>query len=128
MRKESISEMIDKRISESLSSGYSFDWIKQDLQSRIDKMVAFIHDQKIDIETVIGLDLDILTGSDFTDEKISVTRVKYTIFYIKHSNKRLKQLNWVESKIKEFPNLTRSQIFKMIKLKEKLSEDNALPF
>jgi len=60
MRKESIIEMIDKRIVDNFVNGYSQDWIIDDLNSRIGKMTDFVKLQNIDVNT----DWDKLTDED----------------------------------------------------------------
>lgn len=126
MRKESIIEMIDKRIIEELIKGLSLQSIRQEIENRINNMSSVIKSQNIDLDKIIDIDFDQLSGADFSDEKVSVTRVKYTAFYIKHSRKRLTDLDWIESKGKRrFPQLSKSQVFKLIKLKEKISKENS---
>ena len=130
MRKESIIEMIDKRIIENFVNGYSPEFITSDLKSKTEKMSDFITNQGIDIEKFIDLDFEVLTDDDFTKEKLPMTRTKYTVYYVKHSRKRINDINWVVENSKKFPHLSKSQVFKLIKLKEKLSRENAtdLPF
>ncbi len=130
MRKESIIEMIDKRIIENFVNGYSPEFIITDIQSKTDKMSDFITNQGIDLEKFIDMDFDVLTDDDFSKDKLPMTRTKYTVYYVKQSRKRIKDINWIIENCKRFPHLSKSQVFRLIKLREKLSRENAieLPF
>jgi hypothetical protein len=48
--------------------------------------------------------------------------------YIKVCAQRVKDLDWLIKNKYKFPKIPNSQVFKLIKLKEKLSIENALPF
>ena len=122
MRKESIIEMIDKRIIESYVQGIATSSIIEDMNTRIKNMSTVIKME--------GLDLSILVQKEFDEldnENIKV-RAKYSVFYIKHSTQRIKDLNWLDSKKKTFFSYSNSQIFKLIKLKEKLLVTHSMPF
>lgn len=122
MRKESIIEMIDKRIIESYVQGIATSSIIEDMNTRIKNMSTVIKME--------GLDLSILVQKEFDEldnENIKV-RAKYSVFYIKHSTQRIKDLNWLDSKKKTFFSYSNSQIFKLIKLKEKLLLTHSMPF
>lgn len=122
MRKESIIEMIDNRIIESYIKGFKSNSIIEDINTRINNMSTVIKMEGLDISNFINLDFDIL---DATDIKV---RAKYSIFYINHSMRRIKDINWLDSKKKDFSKYSNSQIFRLIKLKDKLSIENSLPF
>lgn len=128
MRKENIIEMIDKRILDNLSTGYSVDFIIGDIKEKNSKMLEVITSQNLDFDKLADIDFDVLSGADFSDAKVSVTRTKYTVFYIKHSRKRIDDLLWIQKNKHKFSQLSRSQVFKLIKLKEKLMTKSDLPF
>ena len=121
MRKESIMEMIDKRIIESYVNGFTSLSIIEDIATRVANMSRVIKDEGFDVDDFIDLEFEELESEDFQKEKLPKTRVKYTIFYIKHSKKRIDAIIWLDSKKKSFHRFSNSQIFKLIKLKEKLS-------
>ena len=121
MRKESIMEMIDKRIIESYVNGFTSLSIIEDIATRVANMSRVIKDEGFDVDDFIDLEFEELESEDFQKEKLTKTRVKYTIFYIKHSKKRIDDIIWLDSKKKSFQRFSNSQIFKLIKLKEKLS-------
>lgn len=122
MRKESIIEMIDKRIIESYVQGLATSSIIGDMNTRIKNMSTVIQMEGLDLSTLIQKEFDELDNEDIK------VRAKYSVFYIKHSSKRIKDLNWLDSKKKEFFSYSNSQIFKLIKLKEKLLVTNSMPF
>jgi hypothetical protein len=120
MRKESITNMIDKKIISSLVEGHAIRVIQEDLIDRMNKFCSNIkEDRSVDL-------LKLLTIED--TESITHSKTKYQIIYIKECQKRVKDLGWLTSNKHRFPNLSNSQVFNLIKLKEKLSEENALPF
>ena len=121
MRKESIMEMIDKRIIESYVNGFTSLSIIEDIATRVANMSRVIKDEGFDVDDFIDLEFEELESEDFQKEKLPKTRVKYTIFYIKHSKKRIDDIIWLDSKKESFQRFSNSQIFKLIKLKEKLS-------
>lgn len=127
MKKENIVEMIDKRIIQSFVDGNSYQVVLDELNTRAKNMIDVIESQKLDLNKLLDIEFDQLSAADFSDEKISVTRIKYTTFYIKHSLKRIEDLKWVEKNKPLFPHLSKSQVFKLLKFKEKLQEDS-LPF
>ena len=116
--------MIDKRIIESFVNGYSQEWIIEDLNSRINKMTDFVKLQNIDVNT----DWNKLTDEDFSSKNLPKTRIKYTVFYINHSKKRIDDINWIMSKRNTFNELSKSQLFKLVKFKEKVLDRTELPF
>jgi hypothetical protein len=122
MRKESIIEMIDKRIIDSYVQGISTSSIIEDMNTRIKNMSSVIKMEGLDLSILIQKEFDELDNEDIK------VRAKYSVFYIKHSSKRIKDLNWLNSKKKEFFSYSNSQIFKLIKLKEKLLVTHTLPF
>ena len=96
-------------------------------------------------EVGYGLDIDISNvpygtslsiREDFTLEKILTTdwetvgpvRAKYSVFYVQHTHKRIKDLDWLLLNKSKFKKYSNSQVFNLIKLKEKLSIDNSCPF
>jgi hypothetical protein len=122
MRKESIIEMIDKRIIDSYVQGISTSSIIEDMNTRIKNMSSVIKMEGLDLSILIQKEFDELDNEDIK------VRAKYSVFYIKHSSKRIKDLNWLNSKKKDFFSYSNSQIFKLIKLKEKLLVTHTLPF
>ena len=55
------------------------------------------------------------------DNVVGETRLRYVAYYIKHSKQRIVDLEWLVSNKYKFKQYSNSQIFNLIKLKEKLS-------
>ena len=122
MKKESIVNMIDKRIISSMAEGHAIRSIQNDLDEKMHKFAGNIRENNKNIDPLKLLAMN--------EENITPTKVRYQIIYIKECQRRIKDLDWlVENKYK-FPKLSNSQVFNLIKLKEKLSFENAvlMPF
>jgi hypothetical protein len=116
MNRETIVNMIDKKIFISLADGHSILYIKNDICARVDKFLKEI--KNLDNgEVLLGLDIN----------SIQPSRAKYQIIYIKESLKRIEDLDWMyrNTKLNRYSN---SEILNLILLKEKLSKENSLPF
>jgi hypothetical protein len=120
MNKQRIADMVDRNIITSLGEGHAIQYIKEELGQKMNKYVENIrqYDKSVDVLKLLLSD----------PETITPTRTRYQIMYINQCKQRVKDLDWVAKNKSKFPKLSRSQVFKMIKLKEKLSEENALPF
>jgi hypothetical protein len=117
MNRETIVNMIDKKIFISLADGHSILYIKNDICARVDKFLKEI--KNLDNgEVLLGLDIN----------SIQPSRAKYQIIYIKESLKRIEDLDWMIKNKHKFSKLSDYQIFNLLKLKERLSEENSVPF
>lgn len=118
MNKDRIAEMIDKNILISLTDGHAIQYIREELGQKMNKFVNSIKDadKKADILELLMMD----------PENITPTRTRYQVLYIKHCGQRIKDLDWLLKNRDKFPRLSRSQVFKLVKLKEKLSKENAI--
>lgn len=116
----SVFNMIDKKIVENFAEGHDIKFIKNYLIDKMNRFRDNIHraDSKVDILKLLTMET----------ETIYPTRTKYQVIYIKVCEQRLKDLDWLIMNKYRFPGKSNSQVFKLIKLKEKLSEENALPF
>lgn len=104
---------VDRRIYQSMIDGFSIMSIKQDIETRYTNM-----------STVLSKDMPIgefeeLLKGDL--EKIESSRIKYTAFYVRHARKRLSDLDWLVTNKSRFPKYSTSQIFNLIRLRDKLS-------
>jgi hypothetical protein len=113
MKRESVTSFIDRRILQNMQDGFPINIIKKDLDVRYKNMSrGILNDMTVDeFEEVLLSDLETIQNS----------RVKYTSFYVSHARKRMADLDWITSKKDKFPTLSTSQIFNLIKLKEKLA-------
>ena len=120
MNKERIAEMIDRNIVTKLSEGHAIPIVKDELSQKMNKFASNVK------ESDKNIDLYKLLISD--PNTITPTKTRYQIIYINHCAQRIKDLDWVSKNKINYPLLSRSQVFKLLKLKEKLSVENALPF
>lgn len=112
MKKSSVSDFLDRRIRQSMVDGFPIACIKQDIETRYKNMSKSLSKDltEFQFEELLKGDLD----------NIKSSRVKYTAFYVFHARKRIEDLNWMLIYKSRFPKLSNSQIFNLIKLKEKL--------
>lgn len=113
MKKESVMAFVDRRVYDSMVEGFPIACIKKDIETRSMNMSRglFIKDITPDeFEELLKTDL----------EKIQSSRIKYTAFYVQHARKRIVDLDWILANKSKFPRLSTSQVFNLIKLKEKL--------
>ena len=119
MQKESIHLSIDNNIIKSLKEGYAVNSVQKELATKVNNFTnTLLKDPSIDLESLLKIEF----------EQIYPIRTRYGVTYIKHCLKRIKDLDWVISKRGTFLKLSASQVFKLLKLKEKLSKENSLPF
>ena len=117
MDKERINSMVDKRIAESFRSGDAIGVVQADLRLRIKNFtITVTKDHKLE---------DLM---DLSWDQIPTLRIRYGTFYIKHAMKRIEDLDWMSKNKRKLSRYSNSEILKLIQLKEKLSEENALPF
>jgi hypothetical protein len=119
MKKESVMNFVDRRIYQNMIDGFPILSIKQDIEIRYKNMSKSILK---DVMTQEAFD-ELLKGDL---EKIETSRVKYVAFYVCHAKQRLKDLDWIVANKKKFPQFSTSQIFNLIKLKEKLQPKTEL--
>lgn len=122
MKTESVFNMIDKKIIEHLVEGHAIRFIQQDLTDKMNRFCDNIRqaDSKADVVKLLSMET----------ETIYPSKTKYQVMYIKVCAQRVKDLDWLIKNKHKFPGRSNSQVFKLIKLKEKLSKENAvlLPF
>lgn len=113
MRKESIAFLIDKTINQSYMDGFSHSSVIAILNTKMTNLRSVLVKEKPDIKIE-----DLMDVEDW--DSISPVRAKYTVFYVQHSTKRIEDIRWIEKNKCKFNKLSNSQIFNLIKLKEKL--------
>ena len=114
MRKESISFLIDKSISEAYINGFSHLSIIALLFTKMTNLKNVLHKEKPEIILE-----DLALVEDWTS--ITPIRARYTVFYVEHCNKRVDDVRWIEKNKYKFTKFSNSQIFNLVKLKEKLT-------
>jgi hypothetical protein len=119
MKTESVFNMIDKKIIENLVEGHAITFIQKDLNDKMNRFCDNIRqaDSKVDVLKLLMMET----------ETIYPVKTKYQVMYIKVCAKRIKDLDWLIKNKYKFPGRSNSQIFKLIKLKEKLSLESPIP-
>ena len=113
MSPEKILQMVDRTIIQSFKGGKNIIDIKDQLKTRCGNfMKVLLKDETINIDEVMITEW----------EKLSSSRIKYGVFYIKNCNKRIDDLDWVLTNKDRFTGRNEEQIFGLIKLKDKLSK------
>lgn len=120
MKKEQIINMIDKKITQSFSEGLVVSVIQEELIKKKENFIKVVQNHKEDFT------LEKILTSDW--ETVGPVRAKYSVFYVQHTHKRIKDLDWLLLNKSKFKKYSNSQVFNLIKLKEKLSIDNSCPF
>jgi hypothetical protein len=120
MKKERIIDMIDNKIVLAFTEGLAISVIKKDLSEKEEKFTKLVQTNSNNSD----MTLKEILSSDW--ESADKVKTKYSIFYVQHVNKRIKDLNWLELNKYKFRKYSNSQVFNLIKLKEKLSLDNSL--
>ena len=110
--------MIDKKIIEHLVDGHAIAFVQKDLNDKMNKFCDSIRqsDSKADLLKLLTMETDQITPS----------KTKWQVIYIKVCSQRIKDLDWLMKNRYKFPGRSNSQVFKLIKLKEKLSKENAV--
>lgn len=118
MKTESVFNMIDKKIIEHLVEGHAIRFIQQDLNDKMNKFCENIRqaDSKADVLKLLTMETETITPS----------KTKWQVMYIKVCSQRVKDLDWLIKNKHKFPGRSNSQVFKLIKLKERLSEEKAV--
>lgn len=120
MKRENILNMVDRKIVESLVEGHAIRYIQNELNQKMNTFASKIKESDKSIDLVKLLTVE--------PETITPSKVKWQVMYIKGCSKRVKDLDWLIKNKHKFPGLSNSQVFNLIKLKDRLSEENALPF
>jgi hypothetical protein len=120
MKQEAIHEAVDRYIIKSLNDDWIISYMQLNLNFKIKNFTRVLTKDSVDIDKMLELNFD----------DISPIRTRYGVTYIKHCKKRIKDLDWIRDNKFKFKGLSNTQIFKLIKLKEKLSFENSysLPF
>lgn len=115
-----VANLVDKNITQKLNELCILDLVSE-LSERVQKFKGIIKANypEIDVKAV-------LERKDYA--LIEASRLRYNVMYIHHCNKRIKDLRWMVQTRYRFYNYKNTQIFNLIKLKEKLSVENSLPF
>lgn len=113
MTKERINDMVDKRIIDAFNEGLSIGAVKSDLKVRINNFTMTIVKD--------GIKVSDLYNKEFLE--VEPLRHRYGITYIKHCEKRINDLNWINERRGSFKDQSNSKMFNLIKFKDKISSN-----
>lgn len=108
MRVQGITDFIDNKISKSMIDGYALLAIIDDFTKKIENF------KKRDNFVPVSKEALINNWDSFK------SREKYTTLYILHSRERIKDIMWIQENKPKFPGLSNSQLFNLVKLRNKL--------
>lgn len=119
MKRDSVIAFLDRRITSDMVEGKALLSIKDDLCIRVRNMKTSISNEK---DKILHLEnISINEVIDNIDEYEVPLRMKYLSFYVSHAQKRATDMDWIMRNKKKFSKFSNSEIFNLIKLKEKLS-------
>lgn len=126
-KRDSVKSIVDRSLVDLLKTGTGFLDVKENLRSRSLKIKAnMVRDMKL-CKQLKDKDPDVILYNEDIWPMIESSRIKYNIFYITHCLKRMEDIDWIVKNRLKFHEYDRLQIFNLIKLKEKLSLENAEP-
>jgi hypothetical protein len=126
-KRDSVKSIVDRSFEDLLKEGMGFLEIKENLKLRSLKIKSnMIRDMKLCAD-LKDKDPDVILNNEEFWPMIESSRIKYNIFYINHCNKRIDDINWIIKNRLKFSEYDSLQVFNLIKLKEKLSLENAEP-
>ena len=109
MRKEQIENMIDRKIETAFSTGSTIFSIVKELRERSKNIAKVLDKDGISYEEASKLDWD----------KIEKARVKYAVYYVKYTKKRISDMKWI-SKKKGVISINYYTVWRHLKLRELL--------
>jgi hypothetical protein len=117
MNKERVRNIIDNRIISLFQEGVAISSAIDEIRNRSEKFFNILEKEDVNIFQAIT-----------EPETISSTRQRYAAFYITEASRRIEDLNWMYKNKNKFRHLENSKFFKLLQFRDKISEENALPF
>jgi hypothetical protein len=111
MEKKQIENVIDLKIENSYKEGHGHMSIVSQLETSRRNIRNVVERDGLSIEGLESLEW----------ESIHPTRLRYYAHYIAHCECRIRDIEWIKSKKSEFPLYENSKIFRMLKLRDRLS-------
>jgi hypothetical protein len=125
--KISVMNIIDNSLIDLLKKGSGFVDTRENLTKRTVRLKESLEKDMKACELLKNVDPDILLYTPDFWKNVESSRVKYHIYYISHCLKRIEDINWCLKNRLRFYKYSKLQLFNLIKLKEKLSIENAKP-
>lgn len=120
IKKESIKNIIDKNIVDLINAGNGFKYLKDNLEYRSSRIRKKFYKDIISCSDVCDMDPDMLLYNEYYWDMITSSRIRYSIYYITHCEKRIEGINWIINNRLKLSEYSRIQLFNLIKLKELL--------
>jgi hypothetical protein len=125
MIKSKVEHMIDNEILGHFERGAALVTIISELQRKTSQIKDIIDRDKIDISPIYPA---LVTDVNIDELPDVPKRLQYFFHVITHSLKRIEDIKWIILNKKRFPLISNSEVFKLLKLRDKLSKEKALPF
>lgn len=107
---EQILKMVDRCISQSFEKGNNITDIQIELETKKVKFKSILDRDMCNVEEILSADWDDIKSS----------KARYGSFYIRNCSKRIEDLDWIIKNKNKFNRYSYSEIFQLIKFKEKL--------
>lgn len=120
IKRESIKNIIDKNIVDLINAGNGFKYLKDNLEYRSSRIRKKFYKDIISCSDVCDMDPDMLLYNEYYWDMITSSRIRYSIYYITHCEKRIEGINWIINNRLKLSEYSRIQLFNLIKLKELL--------
>lgn len=125
MIKSKVEYMIDNEILGHFERGLALVTIISELQRKTSQIKDIIDRDKIDISPIYPALISDVNIDELPDVP---KRLQYFFHVITHSLKRTEDIKWIILNKKKFPTNSNSEVFKLLKLRDKLCKEKALPF
>jgi hypothetical protein len=119
--------IVDRSLTDLLKQNLGFLEAKENLRLRTVRLRVGLERDMKTCELLKNVDPDILLYTPEYWASVESSRVKYHLYYISHCLKRIEDINWCLTNRLKFYEYSSLQLFNLIKLKEKLSLENAEP-
>ena len=120
IKRESIKNIIDKNIVDLINAGNGFKYLKDNLEDRSSSIRQKFYKDIISCSDVCDMDPDMLLYNEYYWDMITSSRIRYSIYYITHCEKRIEGINWIINNRLKLSEYSRIQLFNLVKLKELL--------
>ncbi len=120
IRRESIENIIDKNITDLIKDGNGFIEVIENLEDRSKKIKNKLYKDILLCSDLKDIDPDMLLYNECYWDIITSSRIKYSVFYVSHCNKRVDDINWIIKNRLRLSEYSRQQLFNLVKLKELL--------
>jgi len=123
----SVTTIVDRSLTDLLKQGLGFLDTKENLRLRTVRLRTSLEKDMKTCELLKNVDPDILLYTPEYWKSVESSRVKYHLYYISHCLKRIEDINWCLTNRLKFYEYSPLQLFNLIKLRDKLSLENAEP-